>query len=343
MTSREPSKIWYNGRTQPYKIGSGSFKNAFQAEYTHSAIGFDPDQVGKLLPGVYPTQIAPMCVVLEIRLEPTRQTDFNMASIVKEFELQNDFVAPGYALPILGLITTTSTSVVDEVYGIDNITLAIDTKLYAGLYTQGSVEVCYVLMIKCGFKENGQVLSLFDYPPGDKTTIVDSVIDFITYIVEVKSFLFFDFKGANLCRSPDTSRGYKVVGLDFDPKFCIYIPNPSPRGQSIMKTYMFLLFACLEYDKHKRDARIVAALKRGFTAFDIENNLDIIVSNDKMKFLLNHYLSDNPRLPITPLELRDHIRTTYVDPITKSVSGGRKKTRRITRKHKKTRRRRNKK
>ena len=329
-------KIWINARTQPYKHGSGSFKEAFQAEAAKGPLGFDFTQVMEQLPLIRdPTQIAPNCVIINFRVEVEpgqqqnpeyqNQTDKFMKNTAVELELQSRFAVDGYALPILGLISTSSgeTSsgetkqvVVMEQYGIANILAKIRSVPY---YPLGSIDGFYVIMLKCGYNErSGKVLKLFADPPRDKQVIIDGVIDFINYAIDVQKILLVDFKPANLCRSPFEPG--KVVGLDFDPKFCKnvsqYVVNP--RAAAAMKAYMFLLFACIQYQFFPKDPNITIALHNGLENLKVATLLDIITGNITFVDMFIHYLNLRhipPLPPITPIEVRDILRDRYIDTI----------------------------
>jgi hypothetical protein len=329
-------KIWINTRSQPYKHGSGSFKDAFQAEAAKGPLGFDFTQVMAQLPLIRDqTQIAPNCVIINFRveLEPGQQqnpeyqnqTDKFMKNTAVELELQSRFAVDGYALPILGLISTSSgeTSsgetkqvVVMEQYGIANILAKIRSVPY---YPLGSIDGFYVIMLKCGYNErSGKVLKLFADPPRDKQVIIDGVIDFINYAIDVQKILLVDFKPANLCRSPFEPG--KVVGLDFDPKFCKnvsqYVVNP--RAAAAMKAYMFLLFACIQYQFFPKDPNITIALHNGLEKLKVATLLDIITGNITFVDMFIHYLNLRhipPLPPITPIEVRDILRDRYIDTI----------------------------
>jgi hypothetical protein len=327
-------KIWINTRSQPYKHGSGSFKDAFQAEAAKGPLGFDFNEVRAQLPLIRDqTQIAPNCVIINFRIElvqlgpgqqPTpeyqNQTDKFMKNTAVELELQSRFAVGGYALPILGLIATSSGEtkrvVVMEQYGISNILAKIRSVPY---YPLGSIDGFYVILLKCGYNENnGTVLTLFASPPQDKQVIVDGVINFINYAIDVQKILLVDFKPRNLCRAPFEPG--KVVGLDFDPQFCKnvsqYVGNP--RAAAAMKAYMFLLFACIQYQFFPKDPNITIALHNGLLALEVDKFLDIITVNITFVDMFIHYLKLNhiPPLPrITPIEVRDILRGRYIDTI----------------------------
>jgi len=331
-------KIWINMRSPPYKHGSGSFKDAFQAE--PSKTGFDFEQVRAQLPYIRdPTQIAPNCVIIMFKIDPVTedsepdQTDIFMRDMAAEFQLQNRFAVDGYALPILGFIAKSNGVVVIEQYGIANILSAIISR---PPYPLGSIDECFAIMLKCGFDKNGVVTKLFDSPPKDKQIIVDGVIDFINYAIDVQNILLVDFKPGNLCKSPFDDR--KVVGLDFDPHFCNNV-SPTPRGAAVMKAYMFLMFACIQYQFFPKDPNITIALHNGLETLEVAKFLDTIAGNQPLVNMFIHYLKLNPISPlppITPIEVRDILRDRYIGAIaTEAQSGGRKKKRNKT-KHKKS-------
>jgi hypothetical protein len=144
------------------------------------------------------------------------------------------------------------------------------------------------------------------------------VIDFINYAIDVQKILLVDFKPANLCRSPFEPG--KVVGLDFDPKFCKnvsqYVVNP--RAAAAMKAYMFLLFACIQYQFFPKDPNITIALHNGLEKLKVATLLDIITGNITFVDMFIHYLNLRhipPLPPITPIEVRDILRDRYIDTI----------------------------
>jgi hypothetical protein len=316
-------KIWLNMRSQPYKHGGGSFKDAFQAEAVKSPVGFDFGQVRAQLPDIRdPSQIAPGCVILNIRIklnqlkqgeietpEYLNQTENFMKNTAVELELQSRFAVDGYALPILGFMAIRRDTVLMEEYGIANILAKIRSVPY---YPLGSIDGFFVIMLKCGYNErNGIVLHIFDSPPQDKQVMVDSVIDFINYAIDVQNVILYDFKPPNLCRSPFEPG--KVVGLDFDPNYCINIGHfaSKPRPAAIMKAYMFLMFACFQYSFGEKDIKITIALHNGLVRLHVDKLLDSIISNPVCVKMLKHYLY----LELSPIKLRDVLRYKYIDRI----------------------------
>ena len=317
-------KIWINPRTKPHKHGSGSFKDAFFAESVKSPIGFDFKKVADQLTQISdPTQIAPSCIILNLRFDPVtlyslpNQTNKFMLETAAELEIQGKFAADGHALQILGIIATSKGANVIEEYGIDNIVKAIREKSHP----LGSIDGCCILILKCGVDKNGVVKKLFDSPQRQKQLIVDSVIDFIEYSIGKQGILLYDIKPPNLCRSPDKD---KVVGLDFDPKFCVnvgaYSNKPGPA--SVMKAYMFLMFACFQWQFGSKDSELIVALHNGFVRLNVDSLLDRIVANPRCVHMLIHYLYfDKDYKPIdavqgfSPIEVRDLLRKHYIDKI----------------------------
>ena len=308
-------KIWVNMRTKGYTHGGGTFKTAVQADYVSGVAGFDFAQVQSQLPSLNPTEIAPNCVIIMIKVPtvgPGTVTDGFMKTTADELELQSRFAVDGYALPILGFIATSNHNVFIEQYGVANILASIRAIPF---YPPGSIDGCYVLMLKCGFNKNRNVMKLFDSPPIDKQVIVDSVIDFIDYTVEVQNLILYDFKPPNACRDPVIPG--KMVGLDFDTKFCIRIPNITSRKGSIAKAYMFLMFACFEYQFGTRDPakkiKITIALYNGLLRLRVNELLDVIVTNQICVNLFKHYLHLNPQF--SAIEVRDILRHRYIGTI----------------------------
>jgi hypothetical protein len=172
-------------------------------------------------------------------------------------------------------------------------------------------------MLKCGYNErNGIVLKLFDSPPQNKELIVEAVINYINHSVDVQKILLYDFKPGNLCRSPFDNN--EVVGLDYDPKFCINVAQftDQPGAVAVMKAYMFLMFACVQYQQEvrnpNRDPQITIALYNGLLRLGVASLLDKILRNPICVNLFKHYLFLGESTPA--IEVRDNLQT-YIDDI----------------------------
>ena len=179
-------------------------------------------------------------------------------------------------------------------------------------------------MLKCGVDKNGVVKKLFDSPPRQKQSIVDSVIDFINYSIDIQHTLLYDIKPPNLCRSPDKNDTYKVVGLDFDPKHCVNVGfyATQSRPNSVMKAYMFLMFACFQYQFGPKESELIIALHNGFVRLKVSNFLDSILANQRFVHMLIHYLyidkdykPTDANIGFTPIEVRDILKAHYLDKI----------------------------
>jgi hypothetical protein len=315
------SDIWFSTQKKPYTHGSGSFKDALQAEYVKGSTGFNFAKVRTQLPGISPTEIVPNCVIVKMRVqivpleqgkekEYYNQTDKFMRNTATEIELQSRFAVDGFALPILGFIAKKGDNVLTVQYGVPDILASIRSVPY---YPVGTIDGCYVLMLKCGFNESGVVMKLFDSPPQDKQVIVDSVIEFIDYAVEKQNLFLYDFKPPNTCRSAFTPG--KIVGLDFDPQFCIDVSSfaNQVRPQAIMKGYMFLMFACFQYQFYPKDPKITIALYNGLLRLHVNKLLEYILRNQQCVSLFKHYLKLNPQL--SAIEVRDILRHRYIGTI----------------------------
>ena len=244
-----------------------------------------------------------------------------MLETAAELELQGKFAVDGYALQIVGIIATTGKAIVIEEYGVDNIVNKIRKN---SPYSLASIDGCYILMLKCGVDRDGVVKKLFDSPPRQKQSIVDSVIGFIDYSIDTQHTLLYDIKPPNLCRSPDKENTYKVVGLDFDPKYCINVGvyATQPRPNSVMKAYMFLMFACFQYQFGPKEPELIVALHNGFVRLKVSDLLDRIVVNKEFVYMLIRYLyidvdykPTDANIGFTPIEVRDILKNHYLDKI----------------------------
>ena len=169
-------------------------------------------------------------------------------------------------------------------------------------------------MLKCGYDDrDGIVLKLFDSPPQDKQIIVDGVIKYIDYAVDYQHILLYDFKPPNLCRSPFDNN--EVVGLDYDPKYCKDVSQfaDQPIASAVMKAYMFLMFACFQYDFGPKDPKIKFALHNGLERLNVASLLDKILRNPICVKMLKHYLYFDPSMQA--IEVRDIIRDRYIGRI----------------------------